>query len=259
MPTFRVLLEYDGSEFHGWQIQPEVRTVQGEIERALALILRGPLRTVAAGRTDRGVHARGQVVSFVHDREIDSPRVAAGIEGICGSEIRVLRLEEAPAGFHARHSAIWRRYAYRVLLRDSSLERARAFHPPMPVSLARLRETARPLLGEHDMSGFANQGDDNARRVCRVERADWEIAGGGLVFVVRADHFLYKMVRTLVATLLREAAPGGGGAGAVAEILASRDRRRAASPAPACGLYLERVGYDPPWPPLGPDAIGAEA
>ena len=249
MPSYRLLLEYDGTGFHGWQVQPQVRTVQGEIERALALLTRQAIRTAAAGRTDRGVHARGQVVSFETDGALDCRRIVAGIQGICGDELKVRRLDAAPPGFHARHDARWRLYRYRVALAASALSRDRAWHPRIPLCLPLLRAAAEPLLGAHDFSAFANASPDDAHPVCAIDRADWECVGEELVFAVRADRFLYKMVRTMVGTLVRAAAPGGGGAATVAEILDGRDRRAAAPPAPAAGLCFMQVGYDPPWPP----------
>jgi tRNA pseudouridine38-40 synthase len=248
MPSYRILLEYDGTAFHGWQVQERVRTVQGEIERALRLLTRGPIRTAAAGRTDRGVHAHGQVVSFATEGPIDCRRVKAGIHGICGRELRARRIEEAPPGFHARHDARWRLYRYRLALEPSALTRERAWHPPIAVRLPLLRAAAAPLWGMHDFTAFANASDDNGHPVCMIDRAEWECTGDELHFTVRADRFLYKMVRTIVGTLVREAAPGREGAAAIARILADGDRRAAAPPAPAAGLSLMAVGYDPPWP-----------
>jgi tRNA pseudouridine38-40 synthase len=251
MPSYRIQLEYDGSAFHGWQVQAEVRTVQGEIERALALLARRPISTAAAGRTDRGVHAFGQVVSFETEARLDGRRMIAGIHGICGRELWARRFEEAPPGFHARHHARWRQYRYRLAIQATALARDRAWHPLCSLRLPLLREATAPVLGEHDFSAFANTGPDDAHPVCRIERADWDCVGDELHFTVRSDRFLYKMVRTMVGTIVRETA-GGGGADAVARIIEGRDRRAAAPPAPAAGLCLMAVGYDPPWPASAP-------
>lgn len=248
MPTYRLLVEYDGTDFHGWQTQPNGRTVQGEIERALGLITREEVRTAGAGRTDAGVHAKGQVVTFRLECAVDRDRLRAGIEGICGDELRVRRCDDAPERFHARHDARWRAYSYRLLEERSARWRRLAWFPRAMPSLAILRRTSGPVLGEHDFSSFANLTRDQGSPICTVLDLDWNCWTEGLVLRIRADHFLYKMVRNLVGTLVRESLPDGGGAAAIEEILAGRNRRLAAPPAPASGLCFDAVGYDPPWP-----------
>jgi tRNA pseudouridine38-40 synthase len=222
--------------------------VQGEIERALQLILRNPVRTVGAGRTDRGVHARGQVASFKLDQSFDCRRIISGIHGICGGDLRIRLLEPAPESFHARHDARSRTYTYRIIESSSALWRERAWHPPSLPSLPSLRRACRPLLGRHDFISFANYSPEQEGSECLVKSLDWSLWEEGFLFEICADRFLYKMVRNIVATLLREAGQEGGGEEAIASILARRNRREAAAPAPAEGLCLERVEYDPPWP-----------
>ena len=253
MPVYRALVEYDGAGFSGWQTQPDARTVQGEIERALALISRAPVRISAAGRTDAGVHARGQVVSFHRDVEIDLRRTRTGIEGICGPEVRVHLLERAPDSFHARHSALWREYLYRLRVEPSALERGRAWVAPGRFTLPRLREASGPLCGRRDFTALANRSEDEVDPVCHVLAAEWDVDRDDFVFTIRADHFLYNMVRTAVGTILRAALDHGGGPAEVEEILGGLNRRRAAPPAPAGGLSLEAVRYDPAWPPFRED------
>ncbi len=253
MPVYRLLVEYDGACFHGWQVQPQVRTVQGELERALTILARTNVVIAAAGRTDRGVHARGQVASFAFDELIPTDRWMRGVNGICGPDLRVHLLEEAPEDFHARHRARWRLYRYRIALTRGPLARARSWSLPHAPGLPRLREACASVVGRHDFSAFANASPDAAEPVCEVQSAEWEASAEGYVFTIRGDRFLYKMVRTMVGTLVREASRGGGGE-AVAAVLDSRDRRRAAAPAPAWGLTLEAVGYDPPWPDRPPFA-----
>ena len=248
MPVYRLQIEYDGGLFHGWQIQPALKTVQGELDRSLSLVTRQEVRTVGAGRTDQGVHARGQVASFRCESPIDRSRAIRGIHGICGAEIRVHHLEEAAESFHARHSALWREYRYQILDRPSALFRERAWLPRIVPPLRHLREASRAILGPHDFTSFANASDDDVDPQCTILRADWDCWEEGILLTIRADHFLYKMVRTLVGTLVRESHQAGGGAQRIAEILEGKSRRLAAAPAPARGLCLEQVGYDPPWP-----------
>jgi tRNA pseudouridine38-40 synthase len=247
MPTYRLLLEYDGTDFHGWQVQPNVRTVQGEIDRALSILTRESVRSAGAGRTDRGVHARGQVVSFQLENAIDGRRVVAGIHGLCGGDLRVQRLEQAPDRFHARHDALWRAYSYRLLDHASPLWRRRAWHPPSLPPLPLLREMSEVVRQGEDFTSLANLSPENGTCRCRILSVEWTAWEEGLLFSIRADRFLYRMVRNLVATLVREASAGRSPE-AMRDLLAARDRRAAASPAPAEGLCFEAVGYDPPWP-----------
>ena len=187
MPTYRIQLEYDGAGFHGWQVQPGLRTVQGEIERALSLITRQAVRSAGAGRTDRGVHARGQVVSFDLDRPFEARRLGAGIEGICGDDLNVRCLEIAPEGFHARHDARWRTYCYRILARPSSLWRNRAWHPRSLAPLPALRRASDPLLGCHDFTSFANASPESGPAHCTIEQVRWDCWEEGYFLTVRAD------------------------------------------------------------------------
>ncbi len=248
MHVYRLQIEYDGGAFHGWQIQAELRTVQGEIDRALTLVTRQTIRTTGAGRTDQGVHARGQVASFRCDSPVDCRRAVRGVEGICGRELRVRRMEEAPEDFHARRAAMWREYRYRILEDPSALLRDRAWRPHEVPALALLREASGAILGRHDFTSFASASSDQVDPRCAILRADWDCWEAGIQLTIRADHFLYKMVRTLVGTLLRESCSGGGGADRMQAIIEGRSRQLAAPPAPSAGLCLERVGYDPPWP-----------
>lgn len=248
MPFYRLLLEYDGSAFHGWQTQPNVRTVQGELNRALSILSRESVQTAGAGRTDCGVHARGQVVSFELAGPIEKDRLIAGIHGLCGGDLRVLRLDLAPDRFHARHDALWRAYSYRLLEHPSSLMRKLAWYPPTLPNLASLRQASEPLLGFHNLESFANTSPDNGSNESMILSLDWDCWDEGLIMTIRADRFLYKMVRNIVGTLVREASETGGGRDAVAAVLSARNRKSAAPPAPAEGLCFEAVGYDPPWP-----------
>ncbi|MDM7915719.1 MAG: tRNA pseudouridine(38-40) synthase TruA [Candidatus Eisenbacteria bacterium] len=253
MPAYRMQVAYDGTEFHGWQTQPGLRTVQGEIERALAILTRERVRTFGAGRTDAGVHARGQVVSFRCDGVLEPRKAIGGIQALCGPEVRVTAFDhDAPPEFHARHDARWRRYRYRLLERSSPLYRTQAWQPKRLPSLPALRAASLPLRGRHDFSSFANASPDPSHPVCDVTRLDWERWEEGIELIVEADHFLYRMVRNIVGAVLAAARCHGGGADEVARILEARDRRVGGVPAPAHGLCLLAVGYDPPWPEGAP-------
>jgi len=240
---FRLTLSYDGTEFHGWQVQPGLRTVQGELELALDQIEVGSRsRVVGAGRTDAGVHATGQVASFTAETTLPARALAPLLNRRLPAEVRVRDAAEVASAFHARHSAVARRYAYRLLSRDHGLWERFAFRPPRDVRPEGLEQAARALEGEHDFASFQAAGGPQVRTRCRLMRASWRVWEGGVVLDLIADHFLYHMVRNIVGTALAAAASGHPG-DAMRRVLAARDRRAGGVTAPACGLSLEQVFY----------------
>ena len=241
--TFRLTVAYDGTAFHGWQRQPDVRTVPGEVERALGEVLGGPPPEVAgAGRTDAGVHARGQVASFTADTHLPAHALPPLLARSLPTDARVVAAAEAPAGFHARHDARARRYVYRLLDRPDVLWERYAWHPPRPPDPDALARAAEPLAGRHDCSAFRAVGSSPSEPVCRIDHARWTRWEGGMAFDVRADHFLYHMVRNLVGTSLAAAATPDPAAH-VRAVLDARDRARAGVTVPPQGLCLEEVVY----------------
>jgi len=242
--TFRLTVAYDGSDFHGWQRQPGVRTVQGQLESALAQVLDETVTTVGAGRTDAGVHARGQVASFTSRAALPARALPPLLHRVLPDDLRVVDAAEAPEGFHARHSARARRYEYRLLPAPDVLRQRYAWSPPgrLP-ALATLGAASAPLVGEHDCTAFQAASEQPGRPVCRVTRGEWRVWEDGLAFTIVADHFLYRMVRNLVGTLLA-AARTADPAAHIARVLASRDRGVAGRTAPPAGLSLEQVYFE---------------
>jgi tRNA pseudouridine38-40 synthase len=241
----KLLLEYSGTRYHGWQVQPNAVTVQGTLEACLARLTNAPVRLHAAGRTDAGVHALGQVVHFDTTSTIALPALVRGANSLLPSDIVVRQAEDVPMHFHARYSARRKTYAYIVHNHSvpSALRAPYAWHVPQALALPAMREAARVLLGRHDFSAF--------RAASCTARDPWRslfclrILGHAecLVFVLSADGFLQHMVRTIVGTL---AAMGRAQipADAMATILQSGQRQYAGPTAPAHGLFLVRVFYD---------------
>ena len=245
----KLVIEYDGTDFHGWQRQREQRTVQGVLQAALCEVLGEENVTVeGAGRTDAGVHARGQVASFACPSRLPASALPPLLNRRLPADTRVRSAAEVPPGFSARRTATGRRYAYRLLQHPDVLRERFAWHPRRAFDLDRLSRATRALEGEHDCSAFRTSGSGPTRPECRISRATWSVEDGAARLDIVADHFLYRMVRNIVGTALKvSASPDPGGA--MAAILASRDRQRAGLAAPPQGLCLEEVFYPAEEPP----------
>ncbi|MEW6058981.1 MAG: tRNA pseudouridine(38-40) synthase TruA [Actinomycetota bacterium] len=245
-------LAYDGTGFRGWARQRGQRTVQGVLETALERSLRRVPKLSVAGRTDAGVHARGQVVSFPADDGLDIGRLQRGLNGMLAPEIVVLDARRAPEGFDARRSATAREYRYLIdvgPVPDPFTARF-VWHRPGEPSLVRMRAAARVLVGEHDFASFCRAPQGGASTVRRLERLAVSRTGDRVEIGARANAFLHQMVRSLVGALV----PVGDGRiepGEMAAILAARDRSKTGPVAPPHGLTLERVVY-------GRRALGVE-
>ena len=238
--TARLTIEYDGTEFAGWAAQPGQRTVQGELERALAVVLRREAPLTVAGRTDTGVHAWAQVAS--HEGEAAS---LTGLNALLPADVSVLASEPAPAGFDARRDATSRAYCYRVIARRGrpALARRRALHWTHPVDVTALRECASLLVGTHDFTAFTPTETYHVRFSRDVFGAYWRTADDSLLeFWIEADTFMRHMNRVLVGTML-DVARGRLSVGEFAQLLAGRARTDAGPTAPAHGLYFAGAGY----------------
>jgi tRNA pseudouridine38-40 synthase len=241
-PVARLRLEYDGTDFSGWARQPGRRTVQEEVERALAVVLhRDAVPLTVAGRTDAGVHALGQVASYAGE-----PARVDGLNALLPADVSVLCCERAPEGFSARHDATSRAYRYRLLARRarSPFERRTTLHWPHRVDVRALHACAAALVGAHDFTAFTPTETDHVRFERDVFAARWEHdeAAGHLDFLIEADAFMRGMVRALVGTML-EAGSGRRSAAGFDELLAGRPRSAAGPTAPPEGLALVGVGY----------------
>jgi tRNA pseudouridine38-40 synthase len=244
VPVVRLTLAYDGTGFRGWARQKGQRTVEGVLEDALARFLDGVPRLSVAGRTDAGVHARGQVASFASDGALDLVRLHHSLNSLLAPEIVVLDARPAPDGFDARFSATAREYRYRIDVGPwpDPFDARFVWHRAGEVSLPAMRSAARHLVGEHDFSAFCRNASGGSGNVRRLERMTISRSGDCVEVAARANAFAHQMVRSIVGTLLA-VGDGSREADDVPAVLASRDRSRAAQIAPSHGLTLERVLY----------------
>jgi len=245
VPFVKLILSYDGTRYAGWQFQLNGRSIQAEVERALTTLHGETVRVRAAGRTDAGVHALGQVCSFAVERPLPIAAYVKGMNKILPEDVAVREAEVRDGPFDARRDARGKRYRYRIenLPTRSPLSRLQSWQLFRPLDVVAMREAAGALLGRHDFGAFRAANCESPHAVRELRRLDVLDAGGGRIEVVaEATAFLKHMVRNLVGTLV-EVGLGAREAGSMAELLASRDRTRAGRTAPPQGLVLEEVFY----------------
>ena len=273
MPLWKTILAYDGTGFNGWQVQPGLPTVQGALARAIHHVTGETVLPQGSGRTDTGVHALGQVASFSVETPIPASNLHRALNRALPRSVRILSLEAAPEGFHARHSALGKIYEYRIFA-ARPLPETPILNPmpricfpmlapyvwdcPLPVDLASLQNAADAVLGTHDFTSFAASDPDASSRaqnederpqrpahtsnIRTISESNWKVRDGLLVYRVSGNGFLHHMVRNLVGTFV-EAGTGRIPAEAIPSILSSRNRSAAGPTAPARGLFLLEVFY----------------
>jgi tRNA pseudouridine38-40 synthase len=244
--TYRLTVSYRGGAYAGWQRQANALAVQEVLEGALEELIGQPVRTVGAGRTDSGVHARGQVASLKLHRTWPTDALLHGTNTHLPEDVRVMAAATAPRGFDARKHAVAKEYRYRFLRGSvlSPLDAPTAVSLPLPVDLDALQRAASRILGRHDFSAFASSGGSHRSPYRRIFEAEWRDDGEELSFRVVGDGFLRGMVRALVGTLL-EVGRGRRSEAGLSRLLEGRPREEAGPTAPARGLVLQRVWYPP--------------
>lgn len=245
--TVQLVLHYDGAGFSGWQRQPEQRTVQGVLEEALERLCSTPIAALGSGRTDAGVHARGQAVGIRVPDKWGVQKVRRALNAVLPSDVWVASAAEMQHEFHARYSAVSRRYSYYVGTDEAAHSPFRGRYElafGQPLERGALDAAAAHLEGEHCFRGFAVLGTAPAHddHRCRVNEARWRDRPGGLVFEIEANRFLHHMVRFLVGTML-DIASGRRPVDDVAHLLEATDNSAVSPPAPPHALFLDRVAY----------------
>jgi tRNA pseudouridine38-40 synthase len=245
MRNIKLLIEYDGTNYQGWQVQPKGPTLQGILEEKLGLLTGEAIQLFGSGRTDSGVHALGQVAHFKTKSQMDIRSMQRALNSLLPPDMVIQKIEEVDEDFHARRHSKSKVYEYRILNRNlrSAFQRGFVWHIPQKIKFKEMEKATRWLIGEHDFSSFRSTGSPTQTTVRRVIRAEWKKGRNGLIrFEIEANGFLKQMVRSIVGTLV-EVGKGKIKGEDLQWILDSKDRKKAGPTAPAHGLFLKEVKY----------------
>ncbi len=239
---FKLVIEYDGSNFAGWQVQPNQRTVQGEIEKALKILTQKEIRITGSGRTDAGVHALGQVASFQINSSLSLNQMKKGLNGLLPEDILIIDINELTEPFDARRNAVSRTYRYIIAKKSRAINRQYVWIPRIKFSVESMQEASQYLVGEHDFTSFCKTNGQTDDFISCVSDVNWKTVDDEIHFEITANRFFHHMVRIIVGTLV-EVGRGKISPDMFQKILESKDRTCAGPTAPPQGLFLDHVEY----------------
>ncbi len=242
MPRYKITIAYDGAPYSGWQTQPDNLTVQDIITSALEQILREDIQIIGAGRTDAGVHARGQVAHFDTIHKLESQSFLKSMYGVLPKTTAVTEIQEVPGDFHARFLASARQYRYQILTHPDPLYYRQAWENFRPLDINKMREAAYLVDGEHDFLSFCRKNPDQANTMCTVHVSELEVYDSLIVYHIRANRFLHNMVRRIVGTIIQVGLHKRSVIN-VQKLLNEPGKHRCGTTAPAQGLILDQVFY----------------
>ena len=242
MRNIKLLIEYDGTNYVGWQRQENGKSIQGEIESVLLQILKEKVNVMGAGRTDAGVHARGQVANFRSETKLDFSSIKGGLNGLLPDDIVIKEVEEVHTDFHSRYSAKERQYSYTIVREPTALMRNLSWYVKYSLDVGLMQQAAMVITGKHDFESFCKANSDVDHHICNVNSAHWEENNLVLIFKISADRFLHGMVRALVGTMV-DIGRGYTPMDDLMTILEKKNRTDAGMAAPAKGLVLEKIIY----------------
>ena len=242
MKNYKIIVQYDGSEYSGWQIQPNTRTVQEEIRNAIKTLIRGEVNLIGSGRTDTGVHALGQAANFRCETALEPGRFIYSLNSILPRSIAIKSAEEVPEVFHARFDAKKREYLYLISKKKSPFYYKYSYFYNKDLNISTLNKLSQELIGKKDFRSFAKESDENSGTDCEIFKVFWSERRDFYVFSISANRFLRGMVRTIVGTLL-EMDRKELNEEHLKEIILSRERENAGMSVPPNGLFLYKVRY----------------
>lgn len=244
MPNYKITIQYDGTDFFGWQSQPSGNTIQDELQKSILRLTGEDVNLIGSGRTDSGVHAFNQVANFIVNKSLDEFKFKHSLNSILPSAIAVSQLIKVNDSFHARFDAKRRSYFYFIRFLKSPFYSKYSYLYPILTEndISRVKDTSLTLIGKHDFTSFCKKNTDTENKVCNVRSIELKKTMDFLIFKIEADRFLHGMVRTIIGTLLSSLKHNNGN-NYVTTILESRDRETAGESVPANGLFLYKVKY----------------